>query len=67
MFQERLKGVSRECSLVQWVSRIFERNLKGISEKYQGCLKEVSRKFQVCSDTVFKLHQGSFKKVSRVF
>ena len=61
MLQGRLKGVSREYSVV---SRIYERNSKRILEKSQGCF---SRKFQVCSNTVFKVHQGSFKKVSSVF
>ena len=34
VFQGKLKGVSRDF---QWVSRVFERNSKRISGKFQMC------------------------------
>ena len=61
VFQERLKGISREI----WVSRVFERNSKVILGKFQSFAKGVSRKSQACSKKVFRMLQGNFKVVSR--
>ena len=50
--------------MFQWnfklVSRVFERSVKGVSEKFQGCLK-----FQGCRK--FRMFQGSFMGVYRKF
>ena len=62
----------------QWVSRVFERNSKGISGMFQICFKEVSRvlqgivkgvsrKFHGCFNENWSVFQWSFKWVSRVF
>ena len=47
----------------QWVSRI--RKSKGLSEKFQICVKGVSLKFRGCSKKVFRVLQGSLKGFSR--
>ena len=47
------------------MSRVFERNLKGISMKFQICFKGVSRKFKGCSKKVCRVLQGSLNGVSR--
>ena len=49
MFQVRLKGISNSF---KGVSRVFERNLKGVSGKVQ---------------LRFRMFQRTFKEVSRVF
>ena len=66
VFQESLKrglrdffGCFNKVSItgnLKWVSRAFDRSSKGISGKFQTCLKEVSR-----------VPEGSFKGFSRKF
>ena len=43
------------------VSRVFERSVKGISGRLQGCFKGVSKKFKEVS----RVFQGSFKGILR--
>ena len=44
MFQRSFKEV---LSSFKKASRVFERSVKGVLGKFQGCFKEVSRVFQV--------------------
>ena len=49
------------------VSRVFERHLKGVSEKFPKCFKKVSREFQKSLKGVPRKIEGCFKKVFNGF
>ena len=46
------------------VLRLFTENFKGVSRKFQECLKEVSGKCQGYFKKLLKVFQQSFKGVS---
>ena len=46
---------------------MFQGNFRGVSRKFEGCLKEVSRVLQGSFKGISRKFQGCFKEVSRVF
>ena len=81
MFPESFNGVSRKfqgtfkvasskkdiSSRFKMVLSVLERNLKGVSGKFQLCFKEISKEFQGSFLTISRKFQGGFKEVERSF
>ena len=57
MFKGRMKRES-----FHWVSRVFERSSKGISEQFEGGFKDVLRKFHGHSLKASSTFQWCFKE-----